>query len=256
MNLKEWASLVFLGLLTGVPLVSLGWFVFFTDTFVVGAITVLDARAHTAQQAREAVSGTLGHNMLFLQADVLEGKILSSLPQVRTVHVVRKLPDTLKVIIQEKEAKALLLAAGKYYFIDESGSVYEEARLDTLPGVILPTIKVNDPAASVQLGTHAVEDSFITFIATVQEQLPAAAGAEVVEIRIPSLAAREVHFYLNNNWQIRFDSTRSAAPQLSILRQLLTNTITPEEKIRLLYVDLRIPNRIYYKTNDAAAPLQ
>lgn len=243
-----WLPPVFLGALVTVPVFMLVWLVFGTETFVVQAITIVDARPSTAEQARAAVAETLGRNILFLPTDVFEGKILRALPHVRTVHIVRKLPDTLKVIIQEKEPRALLLAGGKYYFVDEGGRAYEEARLDTLPGVVLPTIKVNDPAAAVSIGTRVVEESFIQFIALPQEQLPHVAGAEVVEIRIPSLAAREVHFYLNNNWQIRFDSTRLAERQLAILRQLLEQTIAPEEKSRLLYVDLRIPNRVYYKT--------
>lgn len=247
---------IFLALLVAVPLATLIWLVFFTRTFAVQTVTIVDARPHTTQQARETLETVVGKNILFLQADVLEDRLQSILPQVRTVHIVRKLPGTLKVIIQEKEPRVLLLAGGRYYFVDDEGRVYEEARLDTLPGVVLPTIKVNDPAAAVQLGARAMEGSLITFIQTVQAQLPAAAGAEVVEIRIPSLAAREVHFHLLNNWQIRFDSTRPAEPQLAVLRQVLTETVTATEKARLVYIDLRIPNRVYYKTSDGDIPIE
>lgn len=253
-KLADVASIVFLGLLSLGSVSALAWLIFFTDTFRLQTITVVDAREHTAAQVREVASGLAGQNMLWLQTDLLEQKIISNVPQVRTVHAERTLPGTLKIIIQEKTPRLLLLSGGKYYFVDEAGAAYEEARLETLPGVVLPTIKNNDTSARVAVGTQVVEAAFIQFLAELQQQLPEILPAQVVEIRIPSLAAREVSFFLSNNLEIRFDSTRSGAGQLGVLRQLLTSHISPEEQPELEYIDLRIPNRAYYKTVTASGP--
>lgn len=238
---------VFLGLLVAVPLGSLIWFVLFTDTFTVQTTTVVDAHPHTAQQATAVAGRMQGKSILFLQTDILEQQILTELPQVRTIYAVRKLPGTLKLVIQEKTPRALLLVSGKYYFLDETGSAYEEARLDTLPGVVLPTLKVSDAKASVTIGTQVVEPAFIQFVQQIQERLPTIVSAQVVEIRIPSLSAREVHFSLSNNWEVRFDSTRAGSSQLNVLEQLVGTTISEAEQQKLEYIDLRIPNRVYYK---------
>jgi hypothetical protein len=72
-------------------------------------------------------------------------------------------------------------------------------------------------------------------------------GSEVVEIRIPSLSAREVKVYLSSNWYVNFDVTRTPEQQLSILQQLLSGTISNEQKDQLEYIDLRIPNRVYWR---------
>lgn len=243
---------VFLGLLLVVPLASLLWLILFTDTFSVQTVTVVDARPHTAQQVQTIADQFSGKSILFLQTNILEQQILVEVPQVRTIHSARKLPETLKLIIQEKTPRALLLAQGKYYFLDESGSAYEEARLDTLPGIILPTLKVSDTGATVTIGTQVVEPEFIHFVEQVQEKLPTVTPGEVVEIRIPSLSAREVHFRLSNNWEVRFDSTRAASGQLGVLEQLVRTTIPLEAQATLEYIDLRIPNRVYYKSRGAA----
>jgi cell division septal protein FtsQ len=248
----QWFSVVFLAAVVIVPLALLIWFIFFTPTFNIQAITIIDARPHTTTAVRELIKSKIGENIFFLNTEVLEQHIQTSISQIRNVHIVRKLPGTLKIIVQEKTPALLLLSRGKYYFVDSEGIAYEEAQLDTLPGTVLPIVKNNDQESQVTIGTPVVETSFVQFVQAIQDQLDDVTGAKVVETRIPSLAAREVHFRLDNNWEIRFDITRSPAAQLDILKRLLTSTITDQEKQTLQYIDLRIPNRVYYKTRGGA----
>lgn len=259
-----WLSVVALGALILVPLCLLVWLIFFTDIFVIQAVTVTDARPHTTEATRQIIEQhladhPLNKNIFFVQSDVLEDSIESALPQVRTVHIARKLPATIKAIIQEKAAALLLLSNAQYYFVDDQGIVYEEARLETLPGTLLPTVKNNDPNSIVTIGVPVVAPSFVQFVRFVEHELPPVAGGgtatpaiTVAEIRIPSLSTREVHFLLTNNWVIRFDVTRPPEGQLETLEKLLRGTIPVEEQQRLDYIDLRIPDRVYYKVRDAA----
>lgn len=252
-QIADWAAVGLLVLIVAIPAGLLGWLIFFTDTFAVRAVTVLDAREHTAQETEQLLAGTRSKNMLFIQVDLLEQEILQHLPQVRTVHIERKLPGALKVVIQEKEPRLLLLSQANYYFIDETGAAYEEASLDRLPGVVLPTVKNTDGQAELTLGTRVVSEEFVQFIETIDTDLPESV-ATPVEYRIPSLAAREVHVLLDNNWTIRFDVTRTVKAQLSVLDRLLSGTISEEEKAALDYIDLRIPDRVFYKARTPATP--
>jgi cell division septal protein FtsQ len=243
----EWSSVAFLTLLIIGPLVILGWLLFFTDTFAVSAITVVDAKPNTEASIRTISESSMKKNILFVPTDQVEQKILHDVPQVRDIHILRKLPGTLKIIVQEKKPALLLVSGGSYYFVDAEGIAYENASLDVLPGVVLPTVKNSDSLAKVTLGTNAVEGSFVDFITEAQKKLPEIAHAQIAEMRIPSLATREVHFLLDRNWKILMDTTRSAEGQLDILSRLLEDTIPDEEQQTLEYIDLRIPNRVYYK---------
>lgn len=248
-------SVVFLVIIIIVPLSLFIWFLFFTDVFVVQALTVVDAREHTAKAVREILNEqieqkTLKKNIFFLQSDIMESEIVSRLPQVRTVHITRILPGTVKAVVQEKTPKLLLLSDGQYFFVDKNGIPYEAAQLDRLPGVVLPIVKNDDRDAAVALGVAVVEPSFITFVHDMQAGLPDRVGAQLAEIHIPSLAAREVHLFMDNNIQVRFDVTRSSMDQLNILNEVLTTKIEKEDREKLEYIDLRIANRVYYKIRE------
>ncbi|MEX1111927.1 MAG: FtsQ-type POTRA domain-containing protein [Candidatus Andersenbacteria bacterium] len=255
-RLIEWGSIALLVSLVVVPVGILAWLVLFTSTFHVRAVTVVDARDHTVVAIEALTEQLLGRNILFLQTPVLEQRILSTLPQVQDVYITHKLPDTIRVVVQEKEPTFLMLSNATYFFVDDGGLAYEEARLETLPGIILPVIKNNDSGASLQTGQPAVEESFVSFILQAQEEVPKITEAEIVEMRVPSLSAREVHVLLDNNWLIRFDTTRPLTTQLTVLDRLLDHTLSEEDRQRIDYVDLRISNRVYYKlhTGAVAAP--
>lgn len=244
---KLWLPILFLAGLVVFPLGFLTWLVFFTPTFLVQNITVVDGREHTARGIQETLEPVKTKNIFFVLAESWEKKLIDTIPQIRTVHVVRSLPGTLKVIVQEKQPHLLLLSQKQYYFLDEGGVAYEEARLDTLPGIILPTVKNDDAEGEVRLGTTVVTPAFVQLVSLIQGRLPGITHGTVAEVRIPSLAAREVHFSLDTNWQIRFDATRSAEAQLTVLNTLLEKTIPPEQQAQIEYIDLRIPNRVYYK---------
>ncbi|HBE90907.1 MAG: hypothetical protein A3E37_00445 [Candidatus Andersenbacteria bacterium RIFCSPHIGHO2_12_FULL_46_9] len=249
----QWLSIGLLVALLMIPLVLFGWLLFFTNMFDVQAVTVVDAREETANEVKkiineEIASSPLGKNIFFVQANTIEELIQGRLAKVRTVHVVRKLPGTIKAIVQEKTPVSLLLSGGKYYFLDEQGIAYEMARLDTLPGVVLTTVKNDDEEAMVTIGAAAVDASLISFLQVAGEKLPQLVGAQIGEVHVPSLAAREVKIVLNNNWTVLFDVTRPAEGQIEVIRKLIQETVSPEEVAAMQHIDVRIPHRIYYKT--------
>lgn len=252
--LLQWLSMGLLAALLLIPLGLFGWLFFFTDMFDVQAVAVVDAREETADEVKkiineEITSSSLGKNIFFVQADTIEELIQGRLAKVRTVHVVRKLPGTIKAIVQEKTPVLLLLSGGKYYFLDEQGIAYEMARLDTLPGVVLTTVKNDDGEARVTIGAAAIDASLISFLQVASEKLPGLVGVQIGEVHIPSLAAREVKIILNNNWTVLFDVTRPAEGQIEVIRKLIQETVSPEEVAAMQHIDVRIPHRIYYKTS-------
>lgn len=253
-----WMSILLVAALIIIPFSILLWLFFFTSLFTIQAVTVVDARPHITEAAKEIVderikSAPFNKNIFFIDTAAIENELTTKLPEIRTTRVTRQLPGTIKVVVLEKLPVLLFLSSTQYYFVDEQGIAYEKARLETLPGEVLPIVKNDDQEGKVTVGVPAVSNSFVEFVQFMQKELPEKINTKVAEIRIPSVSAREVHFLLVNNWELRFDSTREPAHQLAILEQLLRTTITPAEQSKLEYIDLRIPDRVYYKTRDSIA---
>jgi cell division septal protein FtsQ len=256
---RRWVlNIVSVALLLGavfVPLSLLTWFIFFTHTFSVHTVSVQNARPDTTAAIEQLVHdqialderSRLKQTIFFVPTKVLERRIVTQLSSVQAVRVTRELPGTIKVVVQEKTPALLLLAANTYYFVDAEGIAYEQAKLENLPGIVIPTIKNKDTDANVIIASPVVSADLVKFVTAIQKELPNQIGAQVVDIFIPSLAAREVSFRLDNNWEIRFDTTRPAENQLSLLKQVLDTTIPPADKPSIEYIDLRIADRIYYK---------
>lgn len=246
-KILEACSIAFLFTIIVGPASFLLWLAFFTSTFDVHNITVVDARDSTTDMIHEKMNSSIGENILFINTSLIKQRLLDEIPQLRDIYIMRKLPSTLKVIVQEKQPAVLLLSNKAYFVVDDHGLVFEEARLETLPGVDLPIVINKDDTSTVMLGSPAFEPSFVTFLMDIQQELPKTVDARIAHLSIPSLAARELHVQLNTNWLILFDTTRGAHQQLSVLERLLNGTVPEESQSKIDSIDLRIKNRVYYK---------
>ena len=228
-------------------------FFFFTDMFSVQQITIIDAKPQTEAAVQTAAEQAIArlpwrNNIFFLQADLLAAKLASELPQVKSVLVKRILPSTVKISVQEKQPAMLLLSRGSYYFVDDQGILFQKADLLNLPGLVLPTVKNLSEETEATIGLPAVSSQFVNFVKISSNNISEALEAEVVEIQMPSLAAREVYFMLSNNWEVKFDITRDPKAQIDLLQRVVDEMLSESEKQTLEYIDLRIPRRVYYKT--------
>lgn len=255
-RLRPWFSVGLLIVTVFTPVGLFIWLMFGTNMFTIQAITVLDAQPQTVTDIRSIIeqeikanqTPRLANTIFTVNPDAIEYRVIQEVPRVRAVYITRHLPGTIKVVVQEKTPALLLLSQTTYYFVDGEGMAYEEARLDNLPGIVLPIVKNTSPHGGLSLGTPVVSQEFVIFVREMYNKLPHLLPAKIVELHIPSLAAREVRVRLSNNWEIRFDATRDVNEQLQVLRQLLEKTIPPEEQAVLEYIDLRIPNRVYYRS--------
>jgi len=100
-----------------------------TSAFMSTTDFVIDgASVYTAEEVVDASGLSLGDNLLFINAQNASQSIRDTLPFVNTVHITRKLPDTVHIEITESVAVAYIFFAGEYYIIDSSGRVLERLR--------------------------------------------------------------------------------------------------------------------------------
>jgi cell division protein FtsQ len=186
----------------------------------------VDGRQHTTpEDLRAALDVTRGTPILTI--NVAEAReALEALPWVKAARVERQLPNTVHVVIQEREPYALWQRGSKYFLVDRDGT----------PIVAVPNA---DPALRMIVGPDA----------------PKYAGALFAEIdKVPELGNR-VRTAVRvgaRRWNLYFDSFASGVavrlPETDIAQawQRLANLERDHQILErdLEFIDLRLPDRL------------
>lgn len=113
---------------------------------------------------RELLALQPGTNILSLDLEELAGRVAED-PWVAKAKVVRVLPDSLQVSVEEHEPRAVLLLAGRLVLVDAEGNAFkplddgERGRLPVITGFDDPALRENPEAARerVRRGLVALE---------------------------------------------------------------------------------------------------
>jgi cell division septal protein FtsQ len=146
--------------------------------------------------------------------------------------------NTLTIVIKEHQTSIVWQTAGEKFLVNRYGVVYDVAGEKT-PLILVEDLK-NLP---VSLNQKVVAPDFIEFVTSFVANLPRKTNISIERITIPETTF-EVEMYTNQKWRIILDTTRPPDDQLNALVRVLREMgdDTPRE-----YVDLRIPNKVFYK---------
>lgn len=181
--------------------------------------------------------GLMAKNILFINTADVKNEFSQKYPELNIVKIVRGLPDTLKIKLEEHQAKILWQTQDKNYLVDSSGVIFKE-----IEGVSdLPQVKDNKDLAVV-LNRPVVTTNFINFIAELNANFNQETG-----LIIDRYAVNETIFQIDAvtvlGWKVIFDTTRKAQDQLSDLSRFLKDHQSEVKE----YVDVRVEGRVYYK---------
>jgi cell division protein FtsQ len=197
----------------------------------------VDGREHTTpEDLRAALDVTRGTPILTI--DVAEAReALEALPWVKAARVERQLPNTVHVVIQERQPFALWQKGGKYFLVDSDGT----------PIVAVPDA---DPSLRMIVGPDAPQNASALF-------------AEID--KVPELGNR-VHTAVRvgeRRWNLYFDSFANGIavrlPENDIAQawQRLAELERDHQILErdLEFIDLRLPDRLIVRLRqDQEAP--
>ena len=222
--------------------------------FTVTEISVVDARPEVAAAvqayAQEVVrdrAQLFGHTNIFLVPRAfLERELPKRLPVIHTVQVLRRLPGTLHIAVQEKVPVALLFAGGRYYALDPEGIAFEEVPAERLRDNTFPILRDERPQVRIEIGQHVIDPVVLTMVHDLISLLPERFHLAVKEVTIPAIGTEELHVRVNEGWVFLLDAKRPLLIQLAALEKIFAEEIDPEERLALEYLDLRIPGKAFY----------
>lgn len=212
---------------------ALIYLLFFSPIFRIKKI-IVDSAVSEANSEFEKLKG---RNILTLHSADIEKEITAQFGDLADLKIIRGLPDTLRIELKERQSKIVWQVEGRNYLVDSQGLIIKEIQGESdLP-------KVKDNKNLPVLANQAVaSEIFLNFIVEVNNKF-----SEVIGFRISSFGINETIFQVDaltdQGWKVIFDTTRSVNPQLSDLKQFLS-----EHKDEMTeYADVRIEGKVYYK---------
>ena len=179
--------------------------------------------------------------------NLVASEIKKRAPSVHTVQILRKLPGTILLRLQEKVPLAFLEVPGKVFALDSEGGVIEETSPEDAVRSQLPIVRNDQATFAIAPGMVVVSKAVIDLLHEVVVLLPDRLGANIKELIIPAVGTEEVQVLTDKGWTLLVDAQRSLADQLRSFEQVVAEELKPEEQERLEYVDLRVPGKVFYR---------
>jgi len=230
--------------------------------FKVEVIEVSGLDKYTAQQVVEASGIKVGNHLLTFGRTKAAGKIISSLPYVKSVRIGIKLPNTVKIEIVETDvAYALEADDGSWWLMSAEGKLLEKAsdgqedRHTKILGVQLDNPTVGQQAVAWQNPVPPTDEEGnpIPVTVTAAERLNAAisiAGfleqnriiSKITSIDVNQLM--DIQLWYGVQWQILLGATDNLGSKIGAIEASI-KTVQEEEGYFEGILDLRDPNNFW-----------
>ncbi|HYI45953.1 MAG TPA: FtsQ-type POTRA domain-containing protein [Actinomycetota bacterium] len=214
------------------------WGAFFSPLLRVKHVRVVGAQHTTSAQVAEVAGLDEADNLLLLSTEDLEQEILE-LPWVADAEIDRRLPDTVRVRIEEREPALVIEIPSGRWTIDAHGRVLQKGRAaESLP--ILSGAITGELEPGEQMTHKGVVGGL-----KVWRSLPRRLRKNIVALFAPS--DERISFSFADHTLVRYGSSRDRMAKRRVLLALLQRM--KERGMRASYIDIRVP------TNPAISPL-
>lgn len=195
---------------------------------------------------REAV--LQGTPRLFLvPRDRLAQTLRAELPELATVQVLRRLPATLELFVQEKVPVAFLEVGGRTFSVGSEGQTIAEVSPEDVRRAQLPRVRDLHTTVPIQPGDTVLNPAVMQLLHEVIVKLPEQFSVSAEELVIPAIGSEEVHVRTSGGWTLLLDARRPLTDQLGALEKVVAEELDAKTLPRLEYIDLRVPGKVFYR---------
>lgn len=250
-------------------LVFTGFFLLFSsDYFSVKNIVVSGNDRINASEIKQAVHSQLDQrrfvifkqsNIFMFNKNTMENKLLEN-PLLEKADVKRKLPETLEVVIREKNNGLIWASGSKQYYLDLQGVAIRAIGTSDL--VIEKNNQGTDvvrPEASsgnyplvydlsnedVSIGRPATAAEMVAFISGLTREIEKTSDINISHYTMTRPYFPEVTLITKDGWEVRFKISDDYSKQARVLNSVLQQEI--QNRNNLQYIDLRFGEKVFYK---------
>lgn len=218
---------------------------FWWRSFVVSSVKVTGSQNYASSLVVGGTQAALKQhwwwrNLVLINTAGLQKSLLASQPQLASASISRHWPHQIAIKVTERKPNLIWRTGGKDYLLSQDGIIVGEASQIRRK---LPVVE-DTTNLPVKLGAQVVPGSFVNFCLDLISVLPKQ-GLQVKAMQIPATIG-EVDVVTNQNYLIKFDTTRTVGDEVGDLVKVL-NLLKSQNKQPSQYIDLRINGSAYYK---------
>lgn len=245
------------GTVVAIILLGLGS-IFLPDQFTVKKIIVSNTRPEVAREMQNYVQDIVGSkaklfgktSIFLVPRDLLEYELPNKFAIIKSVQILRELPNTVHVVIQEKVPVAVFVSGGISYALDPSGVAFEEISQERMKDNKYPVISDERQTTTITIGKPVIDSGIITMMHDIARLLPERFVLQIDKITIPAIGSQELHVLTSEGWMLVLDNSRKLDDQFLVLEKILTEQITNAKRPMLSYIDLRAEGKAFFKFKD------
>ena len=242
-GLGSWKIRLFL---TGF-LLGLAYLIWIPNFLYVKSFEITGGNLKHEAQHRETTAFFLGSGRLWPQKNLallstgrLKQKLLGE-PWVISVKSIKKIwPNRLKIELEERREYALLESQGKKYVFSNDGHNLSPLEASSSPAEILINLKTPEEIKPEQ----ELSGELLGFIGLLQNKIPEICHSTVMFYTIHPMTNPDLEAETAAGYRLIFDTSYDNTENLGNL-SVLMDKLSPDEKNRLFYVDLRIKNKAF-----------
>ncbi len=206
-----------------------------SSLFAIRAVVVEGAPPALTRKIDAVVAPFRGHSLVGLDGPAVERAVLG-IPEVRTVRIDRKFPNTLRVFVGRESPVAILRRGSEGWLIAASNKVvrpFPLRRSTDFPRIWVPA------SVAVALGQPIDDYGVKTAI-----ELLASLGRAGRELRLASVVALngDLTLVTSSGIELRFGDLSQTALKLAVVEKILPD-LGPAPIGSVAYLDVSVPSR-------------
>lgn len=179
-------------------------------------------------------------NLLLLSAGGLKQALLADPWVVRVDSVKKTWPNHLRIQLTERREFALVETPSRRMIFSDDGRYLSTLDASSTPPIGLLKLSSREEISPGQ----ALPDASLKLIAALQEKVPDICRSTVTGYALNPASNPDLEVHTAAGYKLLFDTNGDAGETLDNLAVLL-NKLSPDDRNRLEYIDLRIKNKAY-----------
>ena len=183
------------------------------------------------------------NNYFYVNTIGINNFVMTQFPNLISVNAKKKF-GRLDVAVVPRQPTYRLIIGDKSYLLDQEGEGLREAALGEGDALIA----LSSNSADFAIGKPMIQLAWLRVIIDLHKYFATQVGIRDRLFKLDTINS-DIEVITVEGWSAIFDPQSDIKPQLQTLSSALAGKFSPDDRKKLLYIDARFGDKIYYKSN-------